>query len=79
MIKVTLKEYLAKLQRKYGKGVPTLHDIAEAVGTTYVSMSRISNNHIKLLNVTTLSNIIKYLRERGYQAELTDILIYEIN
>ncbi len=79
MVKVTLKEYLAKQQRRYGQGVPSLQDIADAIGTTHVSMSRISNNHMKLLNVSTLTLIIQYLRECGYKTDISDILIYETN
>lgn len=78
MVKVTLKEYLEKLRRKHGsEGIPTLQDIAQAANTSFVSLSRIANNHMKMLNVTTIGGIVTYLRDCGYDTELSDILTYE--
>lgn len=78
MVKVTLGEYLQKMKRVHGDA-PSLRGIARGIGTTSVSISRIANNHMKMLNVETLAAIIQYLRDYGFDTQVSDILVFQEN
>lgn len=81
---INLKAYLKELEgaelRKPDyerKNVPTLKDLAEAVGIHEVTMVNIANGNIKLLNLETASKIIDAMRVRGFEMETTDLVAYQ--
>lgn len=80
---VNLKSYLADLERDEiakpeGKRrkVPTLAELAEAVGMHRISFYRIANNQVGKLDLEIADSIITELRRRGFPMELNDLLVY---
>lgn len=80
---VTLKEYLAKLDTLEStkpegqrRPVPTIVELAQAVGVHPITLNDYANNHIVRFNLKTGAKIIDELRRRGFRADVSDILAY---
>ncbi len=83
MIEIVLDAYLDKLksEEKYKRegerrAVPTYVDLAGESGISPVTLSRITNGHVKQLKLTILNSIITSLRKSGFPTELSDLLVY---
>jgi hypothetical protein len=82
-MRVTLKEYLARLEsiesvkpEGQRREVPTLSDLAAAAGIHPMTMSKWISGRIGATNHRTSGAIIMELRQRGFPAEVADILAY---
>jgi hypothetical protein len=80
---VTLKSFLTRLQEeerakpeKQRRQVPAIKDLAVAAGISRVQMQRVVNGDITSLKLSVGSGIIKALRDRGFRADVSDILGY---
>jgi len=80
---VKLKSYLAKLEdeqrfKVHGPrlDVPTIKDLAEEVGISRVQMQRIVSGNIDSLKLKVGGEVIRVLRDRGFQTDVCDILEY---
>ena len=83
MISIQLNAYLSRLKGNEGykqktqrRQVPTYGELAEEVGISPVTMSRIANGHVKQLNLDTADSIINALRRRGFTTDINDLLVY---
>jgi molybdenum cofactor biosynthesis enzyme MoaA len=83
MTLVTFKAYLdtlAAIERRkpeeQRKTIPTLEEIAAAAGIHPVTLSNTVNNKVKLLNLASVTQIIAFMRARGFPMEVSDFLEY---
>ncbi len=83
-IRVILREYLLRLQvAEFDKPlderrpIPTLTDIAREAGVTRAAMSYLANGKGKLVNLDNISRSIEFLRIKGFDTELADLLVVE--
>lgn len=81
---ITLKLYLNRLElqektRPEGqrRDVPSMEQLAAAVGIHPVTLSNIANSNIRQLNLETGSRIITAMRRFGFPMTLTDLLEYQ--
>lgn len=84
MIVVTLKEYLAQLERqelmvleKDRKHVPNFSELARMTGLTFKTISKLANNHGANLNKKTIELVITALREVGFKTDICDIVKFQ--
>lgn len=81
---ITLKSYLARLEDEERfkpeaarRHVPSVKELAEAAEVTPTQMQRIiSGKRVSSLKLKVGSAIIRTLRERGFPADVGDILEY---
>lgn len=59
--------------------VPSYKELAEATGLDYQTVYRFAENKAPKarLNIDTVGRIITVLRKRGYNTDVSDILVYE--
>ena len=81
---INLKGYLKQLEgtelrrpEYKRKNVPTLKELAAAIGIHEMTMVNIANGKIKLLNLNTAQRIISEMRKRGFDMQTTDLLDYQ--
>lgn len=79
MIKITVREHLKELEARegrkaYGAAVPSIPELAEAVGVTRATLYNFDK--VKALNLRLLNRIIQELRRRGFPTRLEDVLVY---
>jgi len=80
-MKFIIKEYLERLRATgllypSGRVVPSLSELAHASGITDQTISRYANNHMKRPDIDVLNALIAELRRRGFDTQLSDIVIY---
>ncbi len=80
---VTLKEYLSRMEtlertRPDGqrRSVPSIVELAKAVGIHPITMSDIANNHVIRFNLHTGAAIMDEMRRRGFPMDVSDLLAY---
>lgn len=80
---VNLKSYLHQLAadelrkpESQRRPVPTLKELARAVGIHEITMVNLANNNIKLLNLETAARIITEMRRRGFDMRECDLVLY---
>lgn len=80
---VKLKSYLATLDdlerfkpAANRKPIPTVTELAKEVGVSRAQMQRVVSGHIDSLKLKVGGGIIKALRERGFETDVSDILEY---
>lgn len=80
---VTLGLYLDRLKlmernkpREQQRRIPSMEELAKAVGVHPVTMSNIANSNIRQLNLETGGRIISTLRGYGFPMEISDLLEY---
>lgn len=82
---ITLKSYLARLEDKERfkpeaarRKVPTITELSESkyVKVSRVQLQRIANGQVDSFKLSIGSGIIKDLRERGFDTNVSDILEY---
>lgn len=56
--------------------VPTIKDLATEVGISRVQMQRIVSGNIDSLKLKVGGEVIRVLRDRGFQTDVSDILEY---
>lgn len=56
--------------------LPSMEDLAREVGVHPVTLSNISNNNIKQLNLETGGRIIHAMRKHGFAMDISDLLEY---
>lgn len=81
---IRLKPYLEELTLKEAakpkdkrRPVPTMEEIAKAVGYNPVSMSRLVTGRIKSLNLELGAAIIDEVRAWGFPMQVNDLIGYE--
>jgi hypothetical protein len=58
--------------------VPTLAEIAERIGMTRESFSRVANNQTRYIDKEAWGVVLDFLRERGFSsADIADVFIYK--
>lgn len=84
MVEIQLDAYLDRLKGAEGhqkagerRQVPTYAELARECGISPVTLSRITNGHVKQLNLVVLDSIITSLRQRGFATEVSDLLVYQ--
>lgn len=80
---VVIDSYLAKLRAlendkpfEQRRAVPTQTELAETVGMTQSGLSKIFNNRVDAVSRDTLSKILAELRRRGFDTQVSDVLVY---
>lgn len=80
---VKLKSYLAKLEDEERfklqgprRAIPTIKDLAGEVGISRVQMQRIVSGNIDSLKLKVGGEVIRVLRDRGFDTDVSDILEY---
>ena len=80
---VTLRSYLQRLKegerskpKSERRDVPTLAEIAAELGVTETTISNVSTNNIKQMNLEMGGRIIALLRSKGFSMEVSDLLVY---
>lgn len=80
---INLKPFLSGLELnekarppEQRRPVPTLTELAAIVGMHRTPFYRIANNRIAKLDLDTLAGIIAELRRRGFEVEISDMLVY---
>jgi DNA-binding Xre family transcriptional regulator len=80
---INLKPFLSSLeleekaqQPDQRRAVPTLTELAEIVGMHRTPFYRIANNRVSKLDLDTLAGIIAELRRRGFDVDISDMLVY---
>jgi hypothetical protein len=84
MLYINLNTYLSQLKaiensKPAGakrREVPTITELAEAIELHQTSLSRIANNRISHFNLEVGNKIINELRRRGFEMQVTDLLVY---
>ena len=81
-IKVTLQDHLKRLEvaelsklPNNRKKIPSLPDLAEAVGVTRQAMHNLATNRVTLVNLTILSAVLSELRRQGFPTDVSDVLV----
>jgi DNA-binding Xre family transcriptional regulator len=80
---VTLRSFLARLEDEerfkpeaQRRTVPSVTELAKEVGLSRVQMQRVVGGDITSLKLSVGGGVIKALRERGFSADVNDILEY---
>ncbi len=80
---VTLKSYLARLEEQEAakpedqrKEVPQIKDLAKEIDIHVTRLSKIANNRAALLSLDIMTRIIRALRRRGFNTDVSDLLKY---
>ncbi len=77
-MRIILKSYLHDLKSKEGgEKVPTIRDLAKSIGMEENTLFNISNNRIKQLSLETSEKIISEMRRRGFNMQVSDLLMYQ--
>lgn len=82
MVHIRLKEYLKELEKgeslKEGVRlqVPTVADISRDSGIHYVTLNRIANQRAKRLDFKTAEKIIRSVRKRGFNMQMSDLITF---
>jgi hypothetical protein len=82
MIYIRLKEYLGELQKEgeSKSGIklnpPTLADISRDTKIHYTTLSRMANHHAQRFDFKTADKIIKSVRGRGFDMQISDLVSY---
>jgi DNA-binding Xre family transcriptional regulator len=80
---ITLNSYLARLKDEQNfkspeqrLHVPNITELAEDIGLSRPQMQRIASSNIQSLKLNVGSDIIRSLRNRGFDTKVNDILDY---
>jgi hypothetical protein len=80
---IVFKGYLVKLAERerlrpdsVRLEVPTIVEIAKAIGIHPITMNDIVNNHVTRLNMDTVTRIIGHMRRLGFPTTLSDFMEY---
>lgn len=76
MVYITLNSYLTSEKEK-GADVPSVSALARDIGMHQVSLSRLANNQVKQLNLSTANKIITAMRKRGFNMQMHDLIKFE--
>lgn len=56
--------------------VPTIEDLAPAVGLHHVTLRNVANSNIKKLDLDTAGKLISLMRKLGFDTSETDVIRY---
>lgn len=56
--------------------VPTIKDLAEAIGVHQVTLTNIANDKIDRLSLKVARNVLDAMWKRGFRPQLTDFMKY---
>lgn len=80
---ITLKSYLAELEKEEQfrpatkrRDVPTITALAKEIGVSRAQFHKMLANQTKSLKLDIADNIIKAMRERGFNMDVSDLLEY---
>lgn len=80
---ITFGAYLDSLKAQQGqlppadrRHVPTIRELARAIGIHEVTLTNISNGRIKQLDLQKARMILDEMRRRGFDTEVTDFIKY---
>ena len=76
MVYITLNSYL-KSEREKGADAPSVSALARDIGMHQVTLSRLANNQVKQLNLSTANKIIMAMRKRGFNMQICDLIRFE--
>lgn len=79
---IKLRSYLTNLEEnERAKGdrreVPTITALAKDVGISRVQMQRIASGNVDSLKLRVANDIIKAMRQRGFEMSVSDFLEYQ--
>jgi DNA-binding Xre family transcriptional regulator len=81
VVRITLKDYLIRLQaadldkpESVRRKVPTLNELASAIGISRESMSRFANNHRRRIDLDFFVTIADELEKCGWEPQISDFL-----
>lgn len=80
---IVLEEYLDTLKKqeaiKIGPRlqIPTLTDLSMDASVHYATMNRVAKNKVVKLDLQLVDTVIKAMRQRGFDMELTDFMIWK--
>lgn len=82
-MRVVFNEYLKALESEerakpleQRRRVPTIEDLAPAVGLHHVTLRNVANSNIKKLDLDTAGKLITLMRKLGFDTVETDIIRY---
>lgn len=80
---VNLKSHLDELKaietskpESERKDVPSLSELARSIGIHQTHIARIAGNRMASLNFKIFDQIITEMRQRGFQTDVSDLLVY---
>lgn len=82
-VSIRLKEYLEDLKQKEEMKdgvrlqVPSLYDLAGDTGIHYTTLNRIARDRITKLDLKKTDQIIKTMRKRGFNMDITDLIVFK--
>ncbi len=83
---IRLKAYLAELEAQeankppgHQQRVPSVAELARAIGMSHQGFSNIVNNEIKQLSLETGAKIIAEMHRRGFSMDVQDLVTYSDN
>ncbi len=81
---VQLDAYLRNLRaiekrkpKEHRRVVPTITELSDATGVTYITLWRFAQGRTKSFNLDTASAIMREMWERGFQTEIGDLLNFD--
>jgi len=80
---IRLEAYLAELKAEEAnkppgqqRMIPTVADLARAIGMSHQGLSNIVKNDVKQLSLETGAKIIAEMRRRGFDMDVHDLIAY---
>ncbi|MCB0163778.1 MAG: helix-turn-helix domain-containing protein [Anaerolineae bacterium] len=80
---VTFKQYLNKLEaeesvlpKEQRRDIPSITSLADEVGISRVQLQRLVSNETEGIKFELGGNIIKAMRKRGFEMNVSDLLEY---
>lgn len=83
-MRVVFNEYLKALESEertkpieQRRRVPTIEELAPAVGLHHVTLRNVANSNIKKLDLDTAGKLITLMRKLGFDTVETDVIRYK--
>lgn len=80
---IKLRSYLANLEdaeqaapAAARREVPTITALARAANVSRVQLQRVAGNDVKSVKLEIIGNVIRALRDRGFDTDISDLLEY---
>lgn len=80
-VHIILKQYLERIKQEENakppherRRVPSIAELARAIGIDPVNLSRLANNRVNDLRLTTASKIIRTMRDFGFPMQVDDLI-----
>jgi DNA-binding Xre family transcriptional regulator len=80
---IVLKQYLERIDKEerekppsQRRRVPSIRELAKAVDMHEVNLSRLANDRVSDLRLSTAAKIIGTMRQYGFSMDVSDFLVY---